>query len=154
MNESTWKAIEAMLEGKERGKLMSCSNEDLVAALTKVYTMYKAEKRFSPGNQQMDTVMELQRKLIADCETGVFVSRMREMEHQLTETERERDRLQEQCNELEGQLEDVPQVGRPAWYDEDFRSQVKAYYDDGHTYRETAKHFNISTNTVGRFIKD
>lgn len=34
-----------------------------------------------------------------------------------------------------------------------FRARVKAYYEDDYTYRETAKHFGISTNTVGRFLK-
>ena len=29
-----------------------------------------------------------------------------------------------------------------------------AYEEGGHTYRETARHFNISTNTVGRFLKE
>ena len=90
------------------------------------------------------------------------------MERQLTETEKERDKLQEkneeldetlQClqdrvDELEQGLADMPKAGRPEKYDADFRAKVKAYYNDDHTYRETAGHFKISTNTVGRILKE
>ena len=48
----------------------------------------------------------------------------------------------------------MPKAGRPEKYDADFRAKVKAYYNDDHTYRETAGHFKISTNTVGRILKE
>ena len=99
---------------------------------------------------------------------GWFNSRIIDMERQLTETEKERDKLQEkneeldemlQClqdrlDELEQGLADMPKAGRPEKYDADFRAKVKAYYNDGHTYRGTADFFKISTNTVGRILKE
>ena len=41
-------------------------------------------------------------------------------------------------------------------YDSDFRQRVIAFYNesDAHTYQATAQEFNISTNTVGRILKE
>ena len=39
-------------------------------------------------------------------------------------------------------------------YAADFRAKVRAYYEEGHTYRTTADRFKISTNTVGRILKE
>lgn len=57
-------------------------------------------------------------------------------------------------DELDQRLASVPRVGRPEKYDADFRARVKSYYEAGHTYKETASYFAISTNTVGRILKE
>ena len=61
--------------------------------------------------------------------------------------------LRARVDELEQELASMPKAGRPEVYDADFQARVKKYYDDGHTYRDTAKYFGISTNTVGRILK-
>lgn len=154
-----------MAEDGNRKRLSELSHEYLVESIVMLYNRYKLER--DSNNGQMDIVTRLQRRLISEAETGTFTSRMRDKERQLTETEEERDRLkesneeleerlqflQERVDELEQELSCIPKAGRPERYDADFRARVKQYYMDGHTYRETAKHFSISTNTVGRFLK-
>jgi DNA-binding transcriptional MerR regulator len=117
---------------------------------------------------QMDVIEHLHRDLIQKAGMGEFTHRMRDMERQLTETENERDnlmatekvledelhQLRARVDELEQRLASIPKAGRPDVYDADFRARVKAYYEKGSTYRETASHFGISTNTVGRILKE
>ncbi len=101
-------------------------------------------------------------------DVSIYIDRISDMERQLTETEVISDRLQEQNHELEDALQSalervaelkqklstVKKAGRPDKYDDKFRAEVRDYYEEGHTYRETADYFNVSTNTVGRFLKD
>ena len=148
-----------------KDELAAMSHDLLVEFAVRLSKRYEAE--CGQYSKQMDVVENLHRELLHKAEMGEFTHRMRDMERQLTETEEERDRLkesneeleerlqflQERVDELEQELSCIPKAGRPERYDADFRARVKQYYMDGHTYRETAKHFGISTNTVGRFLK-
>ena len=166
MDNLEFKQVVQMAEVSDRGGLTSLPHEVLVEAIIMLYRRYNQEKA---SNGPMEAIAELSKKLICDAEMGTFTSRMREMNQQLAKTEGERDNLREinaeledslqqlqgRVDELEQELAGVPQVGRPERYDASFRARVKAYYEEGgHTYRETARHFNISTNTVGRFLKE
>ena len=162
------KEIMLLAKAENREGLAALSKDSLVEAVIMINKRFTLEKVNNPLNQQLEVVEKLQLDLINKADIGWFNSRMHEMERQLTETEEERDKfqaeneeleeklqcLQEHVDELEQDLADMPKAGRPERYDKDFRVRVKAYYNDGHTYRETAGHFNISTNTVGRFLKE
>ena len=160
------KEIMQLAKAENREGLAALSKDSLVEAVIMINKRFTLEKVNNPLNQQLEVVEKLQLDLINKAD--MFNSRMHEMERQLTETEEERDKfqaeneeleeklqcLQEHVDELEQDLADMPKAGRPERYDKDFRVRVKAYYNDGHTYRETAGYFNISTNTVGRFLKE
>ncbi len=162
------KEIMQLAKAENREGLAALSKDSLVEAVIMINKRFTLEKVNSPLNQQLEVVKKLQLDLMNKADIGCFNIRMREMERQLTDTEAERDKLQaeneeleeklqclqEHVDELEQDLADMPKAGRPERYDKDFRERVKAYYNDGHTYRETAGHFNISTNTVGRFLKE
>ena len=162
------KEIMQMAKAGNRAGLAALPKDSLVEAVIMINKRFTLEKVNNPLNQQLEVVEKLQLDLINKADIGWFNSRMHEMERQLTETEKERDKLQEkneeldemlQClqdrlDELEQGLADMPKAGRPEKYDADFRAKVKAYYNDGHTYRGTADFFKISTNTVGRILKE
>lgn len=140
----------------------------LAEAFVMLYNRYDCERVERPRyDEQIYRVNELRRNLLENDEQSLLTSRIHDVERQLTETEKERDNLQDENEELENtlhrarkriakleqKLASVPKVGRPDKYDAKFRAEVRSYYEEGHTYRETAEHFNISTNTVGRFLK-
>ena len=153
-----------MAEEGDRKRLSELSHEHLVESIIMLCNQYDLERDIKG---KLSVVTGLQRNQLKEAGIGTFNSRIRDIERQLTETEEERDRLkesneeleerlqflQERVDELEQELSCIPKAGRPERYDADFRARVKQYYMDGHTYRETAKHFSISTNTVGRFLK-
>ncbi len=162
------KEIMQMAKAGNRAGLAALPKDSLVEAVIMLNRRYNLEKANSPLNKQLEAVEKLQLDIINKTDIGWFNSRINDMERQLTETEKERDKLQEkneeldemlQClqdrlDELEQGLADMPKAGRPEKYDADFRAKVKAYYNDGHTYRGTADFFKISTNTVGRILKE
>ena len=155
-------------------QIAKAGNKDGLAAMSHdslvdfaVWLSKHYESEYGPYSKQMKVVENLQRDLLCKADMGGFTNRMRDMERQLTETENERDNLRAANEELEDELYQLrarvdelkqrlasaPQIGRPEKYDADFRARVKSYYEDGHTYRETASYFKISTNTVGRILK-
>ena len=149
-----------------KDELAAMSHDLLVEFAVRLSKRYEAE--CGQYSKQMDVVENLHRELLHKADMGEFTHRMRDMERQLTETENERDslraanedledelyQLRARVDELEQRLASAPQIGRPEKYDADFRARVKSYYDDGHTYRETACYFKISTNTVGRILRE
>lgn len=161
------KIMQMAKEGKRNG-LEALSKPILVDAVIKLTTRYSLEKSNSSRSSQLDLVAELQKELIHKADIGSFNSRVNDMERQLTATEKERDALQKANRELEVEMQQLrarvcelekkivssPRVGRPEKYDKVFRANVKAYYKEGHTYKETAQKFKISTNTVGRILKE
>ena len=150
-------------------------NKDVLAAIPHdslvdfaVWLSKRYEVEYGQYSKQMNVVENLHRELLHKADMGEFTHRMRDMERQLTETENERDdliaanedledelyQLRARLDELEHKLASIPKAGRPDVYDADFGARVKAYYEKGSTYRETASHFGISTNTVGRILKE
>lgn len=164
MNELDFNKIVQMARAGNREGLEEVSPKWLAEALIKMST-----KVGSHRGKFFDEILEIQRSILKDnLDRGQFTIRIHDLERQLTDTESERDKLLEEnetledslhqlkarVDELEQRLASVPQVGRPEKYDADFRAKVKAYYKEGHTYRTTAARFEISTNTVGRILKE
>jgi len=149
-----------------KDELAAMSHDLLVEFAVRLSKRYEAE--CGQYSKQMDVVENLHRELLHKADMGEFTHRMRDMERQLTETENERDKLMSanealeddlhqlriRVDELEQKLASEPKAGRPEVYDADFRARVKEYYNNGHTYRGTANKFGISTNTVGRILKE
>lgn len=166
MNE--FEQIIQMVKERNTEGLEALPKKSLVAAIIKLFGRYERAKANSQRDEQWDYIIELQKKLINDCKIGKFNITMDRMEQSLIDAEQERvklqekneeledelQRIQEDVDELEKKLKNVPRVGRPEKYDAAFRESVKNYHADGHTYRETSNQFNISTNTVGRFLKE
>ena len=149
-----------------KDELAAMSHDLLAEFAVRLSKRYEAE--CGQYSKQMDVVENLHRELLHKADMGEFTHRMRDMERQLTETENERDKLMSanealeddlhqlriRVDELEQKLASEPKAGRPEVYDADFRARVKEYYNNGHTYRGTANKFGISTNTVGRILKE
>ena len=149
-----------------KDELAAMSHDLLVEFAVRLSKRYEAE--CGQYSKQMDVVENLHRELLHKADMGEFTHRMRDMERQLTETENERDKLMSanealendlhqlrtRVDELEQKLASEPKAGRPEVYNADFRAHVKKYYNNGHTYRGTANKFGISTNTVGRILKE
>ena len=99
---------------------------------------------------------KLTQSLLTIAEMDILLTEAREeVEKHKTreeELEEELERAHERIYELEQALENVPKVGRPLIYGTDIRNQVRAYYNSGHTCRETAAKFNISLATIGRIV--
>ena len=149
-----------------KDELAAMSHDLLVEFAVRLSKRYEAE--CGQYSKQMDVVENLHRELLHKADMGELTHRMRDMERQLTETENERDKLMSAKEALEDDLHQLrirvdeldqkrasePKAGRPEVYDADFRARVKEYYNNGHTYRGTANKFGISTNTVGRILKE
>lgn len=152
-----------MLMAKEgnRDGLAELQQESLVDAIIEIHRLYRRECVSSNTfNDTVKEIMKMQLHFNDKADMGTFNIRS-DMEQQLTETELERDNLKEELqqaleriDELEQKLAVIPKVGRPKKYDAEYRAKVRDYYNDGHTYRETAEHFKISSNTVGRFLNE
>lgn len=156
MEDMTVEQVCRLATAKDYVKLKVCSQDSLINAVVRLSSMYRAAKGDSPYDKMVQQILDVQQNI----EQADFVRAMKKIEQQLTDTENERDRLQEDCDELEervkeieAQLENRHAGGRPKQYDSQFRARVIAFYQAGHTYVETAKHFGVSTNTVGRFLK-
>jgi hypothetical protein len=166
MNKIDFNGIWQLAKAGNKDELAAMSHDLLVEFAVRLSKSYEAE--CGQYSKQMDVVENLHRELLHKADMGEFTHRMRDMERQLTETENERDnimatkkvledelhQLRARVDELEQRLASIPKAGRPDVYDADFRARVKEYYNNGHTYRETANKFGISTNTVGRILKE
>ena len=166
MNKIDFNGTLQIAKAGNKDELAAMSHDLLVEFAVRLSKRYEAE--CGQYSKQMDVVENLHRELLHKADMGEFTHRMRDMERQLTETENERDnlmatekvledelhQLRARVDELEQRLASIPKAGRPDVYDADFRARVKAYYEKGSTYRETASHFGISTNTVGRILKE
>ena len=162
------KEIMQMAKNGNREEMEALPKSQLVNAIIKLTKRYDWEKHNSPHCQELEIIAELHKALINKADIGIFNSQIHELERQLTATEEEREALQEANRELEDELQQLrgrvceleqklasaSRVGRPEKYDKDFRARVKAYYQEDHTYKETAREFKISTNTVGRILKE
>ena len=164
MDKLEFNEIVQMAQASKRDDLETVSPKLLVDALIKMSSMIVGSRY-----KQFDEILKIQRSIMKiDFDKDQVRCRIHDLERKLTETERERDKLLEEnenledslhqlkarVDELEQRLASVPQVGRPEKYDADFRAKVRAYYKEGHTYRTTADRFKISTNTVGRILKE
>ena len=160
------KIIQMAQEGN-RAELTTLPPESLVEAIIKLSNRAIYEN----ADRYISKQLEAAESVISTNDltnVSIYIDRIHDMERQLSETEKERDHLQGEkeglekalqsaqadAARLEKELAAVPKAGRPDKYDAEFRAKVRAYYEEGHTYRETAKHFNISTNTVGRFLNE
>ena len=166
MNKIDFNGIWQLAKAGNKDELAAMSHDLLVEFAVRLSKRYEAE--CGQYSKQMDVVENLHRELLHKADMGEFTHRMRDMERQLTETENERDKLMSanealeddlhqlriRVDELEQKLASEPKAGRPEVYDADFRARVKEYYNNGHTYRGTANKFGISTNTVGRILKE
>ena len=166
MNKIDFNGIWQLAKAGNKDELAVMPNDSLVEFA--VWLSKRYELAYGKHSKQMDVIEHLHRDLIQKAGMGEFTHRMRDMERQLTETENERDnlmatekvledelhQLRARVDELEQRLASIPKAGRPDVYDADFWARVKAYYEKGSTYRETASHFGISTNTVGRILKE
>lgn len=63
-------------------------------------------------------------------------------------------KAQKRIYELEDEIASFPRAGRPLVYDIGFRDKVREYYNAGHTYRDTAAHFNISQPTICKILRE
>lgn len=142
----------ATIEG-DRDKLSAFSNEEMIdGCVSMARYIVRLQLAIASRGQEKETDESAARK-----DDSQVINSLRETNEELKD---EISYLKE-CIEihrktavdLKQELENMPKAGRPDIYDSDFRAKVKAYYKNGHTYRDTAKHFNISTNTVGRFVK-
>ena len=86
-----------------------------------------------------------------------------ELEERYREALKDYEALREQMQELQqknGALKKAldekikHQGGSRTKYSESQRKAIVEYYNNGGTYRSTAKHFGISTNTVGRILHE
>lgn len=83
-----------------------------------------------------------------------------QIENENSRLEQEIARLNLENSRLQAQVEHLNQrtvrAGRPSVYDSEFRQRVINFYNesDAHTYKITADEFCISTNTVGRILKE
>lgn len=166
MNKIDFQGIWQLSKAGDKDGLAAMPHKSLVEFAVWLSKRYESE--YGQHGKQMDVIEQLHRDLIQKAGMGEFTHRMRDMERQLTETENERDKLMSanealeddlhqlriRVDELEQKLASEPKAGRPEVYDADFRSRVKEYYNNGHTYRGTANKFGISTNTVGRILKE
>ena len=81
------------------------------------------------------------------------------IENENSQLKQELELLKSENSRLQAQLAHLSQrnsrAGRPR-YNSDFRQRVIDFYNesDAHTYQATAQEFNISTNTVGRILKE
>ena len=75
------------------------------------------------------------------------------LKQELAQLKLDNSRLQTQVAHLSQR---TGRAGRPPVYDFEFRQHVIDFYNesDAHTYQATAQEFNISTNTVGRILKE
>ena len=168
MNDVDFEQFLQLVKNRNKEGLRDLPNERLVDFIIKLNSKHIKEEAERQGDRWISYLCNLNSRYGSTEERGTFINRMRDMEQQLAETEAERDNLREKNEELEEELEltqermeelehklnATPKAGRPDKYDAKFRAEVRAYYHDSHTYRETADHFNISTNTVGRFLKE
>lgn len=135
----------AAIEG-DRDKLSAFSNEETIdGCVSMARYIVRLQLAIASRGQEKETDESAARK-----DDSQVINSLRETNEEL---EDEISYLKECIYDLKQELENMPKAGRPDIYDSDFRAKVKAYYKNGHTYRDTAKHFNISTNTVGRFVK-
>ena len=81
------------------------------------------------------------------------------LENENSQLKQELELIKSENSRLQAQLAHLSQrnsrAGRPR-YNSDFRQRVIDFYNesDAHTYQATAQEFNISTNTVGRILKE
>ena len=89
------KEIMQMAKAGNRAGLAALPKDSLVEAVIMLNRRYNLEKANSPLNKQLEAVEKLQLDIINKTDIGWFNSRIIDMERQLTETEKERDKLQE-----------------------------------------------------------
>ena len=168
MDNEIFEQILHLVENHNREGLEDFPRECLAEFIIKLNSKYIREKAERVQDDSMKALLEFNSGYGSMEDRSIFINHMRDKDKQLAETEAERDNLREKNEELEEELELIqarvdelekklataPKAGRPDKYDAKFRAEVRAYHEAGHTYRETAEHFNISTNTVGRFLKD
>lgn len=167
MDNVDFEKILQMVEKHNREGLEALPHECLVEFIIKCNSKYIREKAERYQDDMMKALQEFSSRYGSMEDRGVFINHMRDKDKQLAEAEAERDNLREKnealeeeleliqarVDELEKKLATAPKAGRPDKYDAKFRAEVRAYHEAGHTYRDTAEYFNISTNTVGRFLK-
>ena len=67
----------------------------------------------------------------------------------------ERDIISDRTKQsLQAKKEQGIKLGRKETYSKDTKNKIIAYYSKGHTMQETAKRFEVSVASVGRFIKE
>lgn len=149
------------VKAKDVASLCRYDKKDLAEAMLSLYHKYcNAEFRADLINIPLAHIAQEEWK-----------EKFEKKQNEYEELEESRDRIQNDYDDLYDQMEDLRkendelrkalnekikhQGGSRTQYSPSQRRAIVEYYQkDGETYKSTAEHFNISTNTVGRILKE